>query len=387
MEKLQVPFNFGVGVWANDNDDNDVGKHNRDVQPPADRLGPNFDTEKLYDIPATIPDRNMIPRPLDRQNPDAVIAFLMDDLNLDRLTKIHSCLWLAGRPQPARPLHRQLMAREIVITEQFDLHLVWRRSRLYIKPLPSYLLDRSFWETYLVREETEPDKRERGRVVRENACGFLLSYVWLIRYESDMRLARDKNLVPKIAWNDWRRFTDSFLQRVNAETLDMVNKRFHHGELRADRLNYIYRFYLPVWSLANFFRGYTFGYTRYGEFFWDKFAWLITVFAYATVLLSALQTGLSLKRLNGDVRFQRAAFGVVAFSIVLPVAVAGSALILFLMLFISNWVVSVKVQKKVWHIRHPNQQRKVSWWQNIRIGKSPAIRSRPPKGGVGVAEA
>jgi hypothetical protein len=52
---------------------------------------------------------------------------------------------------PPRPLHyQQAASREIVVVEKMDLHLVWEPNRIYLKPLPRYLLSHSFWRDHLV---------------------------------------------------------------------------------------------------------------------------------------------------------------------------------------------------------------------------------------------
>jgi hypothetical protein len=40
--------------------------------------------------------------------------------------------------------------REIVVTEDPRLHLVWIYDRVFIKPLPKYLLSHDFWQIYLL---------------------------------------------------------------------------------------------------------------------------------------------------------------------------------------------------------------------------------------------
>lgn len=63
-----------------------------------------------------------------------------------------------------------------------------------------------------------------------------------------------------------------------------INKRYHYGELRLSRLNDIYRFREWKWR-----GGYFLVYTRYQSFFRANFEWLLLVFAYISVALSALQ--------------------------------------------------------------------------------------------------
>jgi hypothetical protein len=125
---------------------------------------------------------------------DDVRAYLKHDLDISRLNEIHEYLWLAGLLTSARPLHRQLcIDRNIVATEQADLHLLWNGNKIFVKPLPLYLLDYGFWETYLCTSE------EVYRVT----CGFVLSYIWLINSELDHRFAFDFKLLPPQATWPW----------------------------------------------------------------------------------------------------------------------------------------------------------------------------------------
>lgn len=335
------------------------------VGPQSATAGQTPPSARGYGLPASfLKDRAL--RSLGEENTDDIIDYLKIDLDLSRLDKIHNCLWLAGRPHTARPLHRQLMmAREVIITEQFGLHLVWRGYRMFLKPLPAYLLDYDFWKAYLVRQETDIERKKQAAILHSSACGLIMSYIWLIRHRSDMKIAQDKSLVPNMKWEQWRKFTKTFLARIGPTTLERVNRRFHHGELRAGRLNLIYRFYTPIFSLRNCLRGYTVGYDRHGLFFQENFGWLIMVFAVLPVLLSAMQTGLTTNRLKNDIRFQRASFGFVCPSIILPVAIIGLALILLLILIVDNFLVTRKIQKRLWKQRYNVVPKKPSIWRRI----------------------
>jgi hypothetical protein len=79
-----------------------------------------------------------------------------------------------------------MTGRDIVITERADLHLVWHENRLYLKPLPGYLMDYKIWKDVLCQD----------RALYEDANGFLLSYMWLICHQSDLKVARNKRLLP-----------------------------------------------------------------------------------------------------------------------------------------------------------------------------------------------
>lgn len=156
------------------------------------------------------------------------------------------------------------------------------------------------------------------------ACGLLLSYAWLVAYQSDLRIAKKIGLLPEhVEWRAWTTFMGSFLERVNFETLDFVAERYKFGELRLTRLNSLYRF--TSLSLHHFVRGYMSSSTWYKAFFTRNFAWLLAVFAYVTVMLSAMQVGLSTTRLQVSEAFQKGSYG---FAVASIVAVLGSVVVI-----------------------------------------------------------
>jgi len=69
----------------------------------------------------------------------ALAAFLAKDLIPEELEKTASRLWVMSTQSSSNinPLHHQIVkGREIVVTEQAQLHLIWNNSRIFIKPLP-----------------------------------------------------------------------------------------------------------------------------------------------------------------------------------------------------------------------------------------------------------
>ncbi|KAL6156726.1 hypothetical protein ACJQWK_06338 [Exserohilum turcicum] len=178
-------------------------------------------------------------------------AFLNVELNVQRLNQVHEWLWLAGLPSAPRPLHYQIVKkREIVVTEQLDLHFVWSSSKsssILIKPLSRFLFCPVFWQTEICPHQH----------LYETALGFLLSYVALIEREVDYNLAINNGLFPKeITWSGWLalaneissslpqapQLDEAVLSRMEASRgCKRVNKRFNYGELRLGRLNWIYR--------------------------------------------------------------------------------------------------------------------------------------------------
>jgi len=113
--------------------------------------------------------------------------FVSIDLTPVRLSKIYNHLWLAGIPTPARPLYWQrLMRREIIITENPDQHLVWAGAVIFVKRLPEYLFSFEFWKKELCSKP----------MLYRSACGLLLSYAWLVGFQSDLEIAHEHNLIP-----------------------------------------------------------------------------------------------------------------------------------------------------------------------------------------------
>jgi len=124
------------------------------------------------------------------------------------------------------PLHRAVIKkRTIFVAEDPKLHLVWFKDTIYIKPLPDYLLNFSVWRTKL----TDPN-------MYQAAAGFLRSYSFLIQHESDFVAAQKSNLLPKYV--SFLRF-QRFIRRFRALRDDEVSPRYHYGQLRLNRLNWV----------------------------------------------------------------------------------------------------------------------------------------------------
>jgi hypothetical protein len=177
---------------------------------------------------------------------DNLDAYYVGEVHTDRLDAIKSYLWLAGLPSCARALHRkQLLGREILITEDSNEHLIWHEARTFVKPLPAFLFNLDCWVQRLCKTKE----------VYEAACGFLLSYAWLVRHESDLRIAHEKALLPvAIDWATWTNFIDDFLEHIDLQSLNGISPRFQYGELRLSRLNKIYR--ITRFSWRDGLRGY-----------------------------------------------------------------------------------------------------------------------------------
>ncbi|KAI0869824.1 hypothetical protein GGS24DRAFT_477556 [Hypoxylon argillaceum] len=273
------------------------------------------------------------------------LKHIEQELGVGRLGQppIPTWLWIAGRPVPPRALHHQLvLGREIMIVEQMDLHLVWTSGRMFLKPIPRYLLEPSFWTDCLACEGHPPcnqatDSLCDRRKLWKCALGFLFSYVALIRYESDFLLAQERHLIPAEArWHGWRKLV---MELDTEHIYGEIDTRYIYGELRLSRLNKIQ--YLHV-----AFRGYMASWRRYGDFFYDNFTWLASATVYIAIVLTAMQVGLGTDVLGKNQAFQAASYGFTVFSIVGPLAAVGLIICIFFYIFVSNWVATVRYRKR-----------------------------------------
>lgn len=182
-----------------------------------------------------------------------------------------------------------------------------------------------------------------NKELRETALGFLRSYSWLIRYESDFVIASGLHLIPsQLKWAQWKKLVVECYRKDSPVLASaLVNKRYCYGELRQGRLNYIYRF-----KRGFVIRGYEFGYNQYGTFFSRNFAWLITVFAYVTIALTALQVGLATEHLGQNPAFQKASYGFGVFSLLFPVIMICAAFGIFVVIFVNNFIHTRNIMKE-----------------------------------------
>ncbi|KAF2015404.1 hypothetical protein BU24DRAFT_432974 [Aaosphaeria arxii CBS 175.79] len=265
---------------------------------------------------------------------DDIKGFLKSDLDLHRLEQIYGQLWMAGRPLRGRALHRyKMLGFDVYRTQQMDLHLLKYQNRIMMKPLPEWIFDSGFWEKYIC-DDIE---------LHKSASGFLLSYVWLITTPLDLKFAHEYSLVPlSITWPWWKNFVKVFYEKIDCNALDQVNKRYHFGELRLGRVNSIYR---TRFMFTHFVRGYLYGYNRYGVFF-QRYSWLLTVFLFVSIALSAMQVGVSVYPLSESGAFMQASYGFVVLSLVAVAVVLLLGLVLYCFIFFFNMVAAINHAKR-----------------------------------------
>ncbi|KAK4118112.1 hypothetical protein N657DRAFT_638280 [Parathielavia appendiculata] len=128
--------------------------------------------------------------------------------------------------------------------------------------------------------------------------GFLYTYACLVSSESDFYVANEKRLLPcmendrPLEWADWKILARELL-RISAST----------------RINIIHRFTsLPL------FNQYLRGRHNYGSLFRDNLTWLTTATVFVAPVLTAMQVGLVMERLQGNAAFQQASYGFAIFA-------------------------------------------------------------------------
>src|SRR5215469_7205948 len=212
-----------------------------------------------------------------------VLNYVRAEFTTPILDMMGPYLWLLASPNSSHvsALHDQIVrGRQIIISENPELHLVWVDSRIYIKPLPPYLLSYEFWE-YYIGNAHDPAKDELRVQLAEAALGFLRTWCFLVKHQSDYDLAVSHRLIPHHV--SYEAFL-SFLGDLKTITNAQVSMRYHYGELRLTRLN----FWIRILFLKPFFHKVTW---RYADYFARYYAPILFIFGAFSVTLSAMQVG------------------------------------------------------------------------------------------------
>ncbi len=242
---------------------------------------------------------------------------LVSDFSMTDLNDIHSHLWMAGSYGNISPLHHQrVLLRAIIPSELSRLHLVWFDRVIYIKPLPDCLLDTSRYPDY----NFDPS----GSV-----AGFLRSYCSLIRSRVDLAVAHRSDLVSKdVTWERWSSFRDRILNK----TYDChINRRYHYGELRLNRLDIIYRVTGRGLTYFTVHRNYKTYFAQYISLF-------ATVFAFVAVILAAMQVLVGIRDIPETLLTTSYRFSVAV--LVGVCACFGYVLFVYLFMFLYNIVLA-----------------------------------------------
>lgn len=263
--------------------------------------------------------------PLRAEHGDEVHRFLSAFFDLSRFKAIRKMLWLIAIHGAPRSLYYQkFLRREIVIAEELDLHLVWAKSRIFIKPLPDFLLNYEFWETHV---SCDPQ-------LHRAACGLLYSYCGLIRFGHDLQVAKEYHLInADLDYRAWSEFARTLLPNLTPDTMDT---RFQYGELRIHRLDTIYRCSTDGFSLSSILQGFSHTLTESYVPYMDQYNNAVSAFGVIVIVLSAFNLSLSARK-NPSPDLQQAAYGFAVFAMVLCATLIG----LFIVLPLISSIVAV----------------------------------------------
>lgn len=221
--------------------------------------------------------------------------FVQKDICAPTLEALSPRLWWMSKQSSAHiwPLHYQaIKLRNIVVSENPELHLVWYYDRIFIKPLPKYLLSFDFWDSYL--KSQPPLLGPEHDIVKRSALGLLRSYRYLVQHESDFYIAQEKHLIPSIA--TWESFS-LFLLDLRWISDEDVTSRYSFGEIRLSRLNFYIKFFL--WrSTFHKIDG------QYGAYFARLYSPFFFIFGMLSVLLSALQVEMAVEPVTSNVWYR-----------------------------------------------------------------------------------
>ncbi|OJD32170.1 uncharacterized protein BKCO1_4000042 [Diplodia corticola] len=340
------------------------------MEPPLSRppFEHSLNASEIDLLPATFRDEedNLIA-------PSSCIKdFLRKELSVERIDKVKKWLWMSGRLVPPRPLHHQvLLRRSLTITEQPDLHLVWSKDRIFLKPLPQFLLDSVFWKSNICTSHEEGKRALQQQAPSPSASnptvsaqmdlamaarGFLFSYTALIAYHSDFLIARANGLVPpELEWPAWKKIAQA---TVNDHTYGSISPRYRYGELRLSRLNKIYRFadgaYIRGFSRVD-------AQSQYQGFVADNFGKIIGISGYVVIVLTAMQVGLATNQLQSNATFHSASYGLTVFSIVVPICAGVVIFVMLACLFVRN----CRFASQDWDRRC----KKINNWDHVTCGE------------------
>lgn len=138
---------------------------------------------------------------------DEVNTYLSTQLETPLLDELYDKLWMVARKSGLSidALHTQrVKGRSIVPTEDSRLHLIWDHDKIYVKPVPVFLLNHDFWTLYLqppTKQISSNSSQEISQAAplafdRSIAIGFLRSYALLVPHRLDFTFAKESHLVP-----------------------------------------------------------------------------------------------------------------------------------------------------------------------------------------------
>jgi hypothetical protein len=301
-------------------------------------------------LPAAFNDLYPLARelqPLRLEHRNEVHRFLCAFFDLSRFDAIRKILWLIAVHGAPRSLYYQkFLRREIVIAEELDLHLVWAKSRIFVKPLPDFLLNYDFWEANI---SCEPR-------LHRAACGLLYSYCGLIRFGHDLQVAQECHLVnANLDYRAWTEFTRTILPNLNPHDPNTMDTRFQYGELRLHRLDTIYRYSPYKLSVSSILQGFPHALAESYVPYMDQYNNAVSAFGVIVIILSAFNLSLSASSKSPDPDLQQAAYGFALFAMILCAALIGVFIVVPLISSLATICGSIATRKRLAKIREDEE--------------------------------
>ena len=120
-----------------------------------------------------------------------------------------------------------MSGRSSVLTPRADMHMVFHGKKLYIKPLPEFLLCHTIWTDYLCQDAE----------LYGSAFGLLYSYIALICTKYDFRIAKSNEVIPEeVTWHQWS-LLSAELERTRRPTLTPMHLHYTYSKLHLAQLN------------------------------------------------------------------------------------------------------------------------------------------------------
>ena len=175
----------------------------------------------------------------------------------------------------------------MTVTERPGLHLIWYYDRMFMKPIPPYLLCGAFWE-YI---------KEADHEVWKAAAGFMRTYYYLIQYEIDFRkaISPELQLIPQLDGQDpitYETFVE-FVEQFQCLEDNDVAPRYSYGAMRLTRLNHLSRIFLRKLTYFHL-------HPEWSDYVGTLVAPIVTLFVLLSTTLNSMQVVLAAQGSNGD---------------------------------------------------------------------------------------
>lgn len=281
----------------------------------------------------------------------SVNEFLRGELSCNVLDELYPHLHLVSTKSSAHiaPLYKQIVnGRSILVAERPSLHLVWHYNVIFVKPIPHCLLNAAFWERYLLPPSTPADGYCDASTLSPNcraALGFVRTYAYLIRHESDFRIAKSSHLLPEhVSYRAFQLFIQPFRHILD----EAVTPRYHYGQLRLTRLNWAVRIFQPA-SLKRTAFGFSLYYQNLylqtGQVLERFGAPLLFLFAALTIILSSMQVVLAARPEGSSSMFATVSWGFSVAVIIFVVVLSVLAAVFLASLYTRQVVYGIRMQR------------------------------------------